>query len=426
MPGLRRLKDECLDLIKCTKCSKKLRQPLALPCGNDVCRDCIPQTYIRQGISYPNNPERRIGFECPESNCYFKEHSTADCGLDITLGKAVNTISDIIESIPTEASNPDKESEEYKAFTDCISATLFPELECNICYQLLHEPITISCGHTYCLSCIYHVNEGTHLKSLCPICRKEFYLSEQPLTNTRLIRIMSRLIPSQLAARADIAKTEAEELSRKTSIETPIFVCTASFPDMPTPLFIFEPRYQLMISRAWNSNRIFGMVLPNLGVDEGLGSDARFSRHGTMLYIETMHVEADGTSHLLCRGTSRFIINDWAWKDGYIVASTKRISDIPPWMEENIEMRRVAAGAPSTRALMEEAFEFAQQWAVGLRPGARAAYGEPPRNERTLAYWLAAILPVANQYQYKMIKAQSVRERLEIAVGWTRSMERNW
>jgi Lon protease-like protein len=168
------------------------------------------------------------------------------------------------------------------------------------------------------------------------------------------------------------------------------------------------------------------MVLPNLEVDEGLGSDARFSRHGTMLYIETMHVEADGTSHLLCRGTSRFIINEWGWKDGYIVASTKRISDIPPSMEENIEMRRVAAGAPSTRALMEEAFEFAQYWAVGLRPGARAAYGEPPRNERTLAYWLAVILPIANQHQYKMIKAQSVRERLEIAVGWTRSMERNW
>lgn len=425
MPGPRRLKDECLDLIQCTKCSKTLRQPLALPCGNDVCRDCIPPTYTRQGISYPNNPERRIGFECPESNCHFREHSTADCGVDITLSKAVNKISDIIESIPTEASNSEPESQEYQAITDCISATLIPELECNICYQLLHEPITISCGHTYCLSCIYHVNEGTNLRSLCPICRKEFHLSEQPLTNTRLIRIMSRLIPSQLAARADAAIAEAEELSRTQSINTPIFVCAASFPDMPTPLFIFEPRYRLMIERAWHGNRLFGMVLPNLGTDEGLGN-VHFNRHGTMLYIETLHLQEDGRSHLFCRGTSRFIINEWGWKDEYLVASTKRISDIPPSMEENMEMRRVAAGAPSTRALMEEAFEFAQYWAVGLHPGAMAAYGEPPRNERTLAYWLAVILPIARRNQYQMIKAQSVRERLEIAVGWTRTMERNW
>ena len=58
----------------------------------------------------------------------------------------------------------------------------------------------------------------------------------------------------------------------------PIFVCTVSYPCMPCPLHVFEPRYRLMIRRSMeNGTRQFGMCL---------GSDQHeFSEFGTVLEI---------------------------------------------------------------------------------------------------------------------------------------------
>lgn len=42
----------------------------------------------------------------------------------------------------------------------------------------------------------------------------------------------------------------------------PIFVCTMSFPGIPCPLHVFEPRYRLMIRRCQESGtRRFGMCI---------------------------------------------------------------------------------------------------------------------------------------------------------------------
>ena len=45
-----------------------------------------------------------------------------------------------------------------------------------------------------------------------------------------------------------------------TSGQVPIFVCTMSFPSIPCPLHVFEPRYRLMIRRCMEvGTREFGM-----------------------------------------------------------------------------------------------------------------------------------------------------------------------
>ena len=44
--------------------------------------------------------------------------------------------------------------------------------------------------------------------------------------------------------------------------QIPVFVCTMSFPCVPCPLHVFEPRYRLMIRRAMESGtRQFGMCV---------------------------------------------------------------------------------------------------------------------------------------------------------------------
>lgn len=46
-----------------------------------------------------------------------------------------------------------------------------PELVCPLCLDLLHDPISTACSHTYCRACIRRVLATGH--GSCPLCRRE-------------------------------------------------------------------------------------------------------------------------------------------------------------------------------------------------------------------------------------------------------------
>lgn len=204
------------------------------------------------------------------------------------------------------------------------------ETDCVLCCRTLYRPVVTPCGHTYCWVCL---DRCMDYSPSCPLCMApliEQYrnhlnfnkinsptlLSLSRRNVTRFIEMaMKRYIPQEYA------KRQHQELEKEPSV--PIFICTTAFPAVPCPLFVYEPRYRLMVRRAVESGkRQFGIVLNQTGRQ-------RYVEYGTMLDIRDCVMLGDGCSILSTVGTKRFRVLRRTEKDGYEAANVEFIKDEP-------------------------------------------------------------------------------------------------
>ncbi|XP_052432989.1 E3 ubiquitin/ISG15 ligase TRIM25-like [Carassius gibelio] len=99
---------------------------------------------------------------------------------------------------------------------------------CSVCLDRLKEPMTIPCGHSYCMSCITDCWEQKEQEPQysCPQCRESF--SQRPLLkkNTLIAEMMETLQKTSLqtaAVECDVCTTEKSR-AVKTCLQ-----CLASF-----------------------------------------------------------------------------------------------------------------------------------------------------------------------------------------------------
>jgi Lon protease-like protein len=511
-------------LAQCQQCSYPLKEPVTLPCGNSICKKCIPQSHLRTHVSYPATPGRLQGFTCPVTTCK-QEHADGDCSVDVVLNKTTEIVRNEIDafrnsdqasgivlhleekdrwSIAGVASLRDKEprtrvlhggrlcatyamaamgelaydseviftspspaGEEVEildhAVLENVKEAIRSELDCQVCYGLLLDPLTTACGHTFCRTCVHRLLDHSNL---CPICRRVFTIppastSVQAPSNFLLVQLLMGLCPNAVKARAEVVKSENS--SGIGELDTPLFVCTLSFPTAPTFLHIFEPRYRLMIRRAVeNGDRKFGMILPNPRREpQGDMGRVPFHAFGTLLHIVGMQVLPDGRSMIETVGVSRFRILQHGTLDGYMVGKVERIDDISLAAEEALEAaetsdprnsRPLSAqdhfGAPPyhstttpeqsdaamrslsalpTQQLMEIGTSFVEkmkgQSASWLQSRVITTFGEMPTDPATFPWWFASVLPIAEVEKYKLLQIQSVRERLKFCAAWIKLLE---
>lgn len=327
---------------------------------------------------------------------------------------------------------------------DQLKDALRNELDCHLCYSLIMDPLTTPCGHSFCRQCVTSV---LYHSDLCPICRRKLNIPSnvrsEPM-NKRIAGLTESLFPDQVAARIEAMDREESGVGERF---LPLFVCTLSFPSMPTFLHVYERRYRNMMRRIMASGeRKFGMVTYNRGNrTQGNLGRAPFLQYGTLLAVDRFELLPDGRSLVIGRGLSRFKVTKSEIQDGYHVGLTERIDDVSITEEENQEFIETSRAADSSSSASDgdtadmplEAMSTQQLFGLGvnfvrkqrnegvewLHPRVLLAYGNLPTDPALFPWWFASLFPVPEDDKYALLSTTSVRERLKIIAGSIKKLE---
>ena len=164
-------------------------------------------------------------------------------------------------------------------------------------------------------------------------------------------------------------------------------------PGAELPLHIFEPRYKAMVARSLDEKLEFGMILASNQAVAAVGCTAEI--------VKKIRDYPDGRMDILTLGRSVFHLNE--------------LLDEKEYYEGQVEYVEEGAYADDDqqRAQLVQLFEkchtllFARGWTT--------AGG---RDESTLAYRMAALLPVELEKRQALLETRSEHERRETLLRW--------
>lgn len=168
-------------------------------------------------------------------------------------------------------------------------------------------------------------------------------------------------------------------------------------PGMALPLHIFEPRYRLMIARCLDEKIEFGMVLAANNNVATMGCTAEI--------IRKIRDYPDGRLDITAEGRAVFRLAELLDEKEYYEGLVEYVAD----EESSLD--------PSKRTRLVTTFEqcheflFGQPWMQG-----------PSEDEATLAYRMAALLPVELEKRQALLEIRSESRRREMVDEWIQAL----
>ncbi|XP_055911288.1 uncharacterized protein LOC129945526 [Eupeodes corollae] len=288
------------------------------------------------------------------------------------------------------------------------------DFDCVLCCRTFWKPVVTPCGHTYCWVCL---DRCMDYSPSCPLCMSPlveqhvnvlqgssspvpFILAKRPVTKF-LEAAMKRFIPECYEKRFQ------QEMDLEPSV--PVFICTTAFPHVPCPLFVYEPRYRLMVRRAVESGeKQFGIVQPHSG-------KSRYFDVGTILDIRDCVLLGDGCSILSTVGCKRFRILARNEKDGYETAKVEYIYD------EIITEDTIPFISSMHASVLSKAIEWYESLGTEIKEEILRSFGGMPAVEDNWesiadgpawAWWIIALLPLNQQLKVDILATTSLEKRL--------------
>ena len=165
------------------------------------------------------------------------------------------------------------------------------------------------------------------------------------------------------------------------------------FPSMSLPLHIFEERYKIMVRLCLSRHLEFGMVLASSNSVSTVGCTAEI--------VQKIRDYPDGRMDILTEGRSVFHLTEVLDKKEYYEGIVEYLEDAPSPVEASQELRLI---------------ELLQQYYALL-------FGQPWVDEEcgqsaTLAYRMAARLPIELKERQTLLEMRSENERREFLQGW--------
>jgi len=173
-------------------------------------------------------------------------------------------------------------------------------LQCSICMEFFNAPLTLPCSHTFCRVCLLQSTQLAPDGRACPQCRAPIQIKD-PLresANTAIEAQVQETVPADvLESRQQLDLKKLEELDVKQRSRLPIFSMAgaASRPGESVALHFFEPRYKILIRRAWEGNHSFLCTQ----------SRPREGDTGLLVKVSSARFLADGRANIQGSGVQR-------------------------------------------------------------------------------------------------------------------------
>jgi hypothetical protein len=274
-------------------------------------------------------------------------------------------------------------------------------LECPVCMNLLNNPVTTICGHTFCSSCLM---QSVRVQPSCPLCRAVCPCNVTRPVNKLVDQVMNLVLPQTLLSQrggASLASPNNHQQDALLPIRLPLFILGPSvflIPGATLHLSVFEPRYRLLMRRCLEHGVRFGL--------QSGGSSGR----GVLIRVDSATPTNNGDVHMVGFAEGRYVK---ATPDsvpaqepntfGLYALDAVVCEDAPPVNEVEEEQIRVLAN--SARVAVASRC---------LAPGSRQT--QPPTSPVLLSFWLLSMLNIPRNEAEDVMFERSIKTRLEYAV----------